>query len=92
MNKIICVHPAVDDKTGVHPFAKKKIYARPAIEILAVNASCLLLSSSQTPWADAKPHKPDVNNNLWEDETDGNDDTANEGTNWAGYQQNMSIW
>lgn len=82
----------MDDKTGVHPSANKKLYECPVIEILTVNASCSLLSSSQTPWADAKPRKPDFNNNLWDDETDGNDDTANEGTNWAGYQQNMSIW
>lgn len=80
------------DNSSVHPVEGKKLYVRPGVEMLIVNASCSLLSSSQTPWADAKPRNPDFNNNLWDDEMDGNDNTANEGTNWAGYQQNMSIW
>ncbi len=49
---------------------RKKLYARPAIEILSTSSASSLLSgspSSQGPWADAKPRKPDFNNNFWDD-------------------------
>ena len=68
---------------------KKKKYVRPVIDILTVDSSSSLLSSSQTPWADAKPHDPNFSTGLWDDELDESDD---EKTNWAGYQQDMSIW
>lgn len=73
---------------------RKKLYARPAIEILSTSSASSLLSSSpgQGPWADAKPSRPDFNNNFWDDEMDDTGNAANESTNWAGYQQNMSIW
>lgn len=71
---------------------RKKLYARPAIEILSTSSASSLLSSSQGPHADAKPRKPDFNNNFWDDEMDDTGNAANEGANWAGYQQNMSIW
>lgn len=71
---------------------RKKLYARPTIEILSTSSASSLLSSSQGPYADAKPRKPDFNNNFWDDEMDDTGNAANEGANWAGYQQNMSIW
>lgn len=71
---------------------RKKLYARPDIEILSTSSASSLLSDSQGPMADAKPRKPDFNNNFWDDEMDDTGNAANEGANWAGYQQNMSIW
>ena len=73
---------------------RKKLYARPAIEILSTSSASSLLSSSpgQGPWADAKPRKPDFNNNFWDDEMDDTGNAANEGANWAGYQKDMSLW
>lgn len=94
MNKKICVNSALDNQTSAFPAMRKKLYARPAIEILSTSSASSLLSSSpgQGPWADAKPRKPDFNNNFWDDEMDDTGNAANEGVNWAGYQQNMSIW
>ena len=93
MNKKICVNSALDNQTSAFPAMRKKLYARPAIEILSTSsASSLLSSSQQGPYADAKPRKPDFNNNFWDDEMDDTGNAANEGANWAGYQQNMSIW
>lgn len=92
MNKKICVHSDLDNQASIFPAMRKKLYVRPAIEILRANSACSLLSSSQGPWADAKPRKPDLDNNLWDDEMDDTGNNSNEGTNWAGYQQNMSIW
>lgn len=77
---------------GAQPAVNKRRYARPVIELLSVNASCSLLGTSQTPWADAKHHKPFFDNSAWDDEKSGNDNIANENTNWAGYQKDMSIW
>lgn len=73
---------------------RKKLYARPAIEILSTSSASSLLSSSpgQGPWADAKPSRPDFNNNFWDDEMDDTGNAANESTNWAGYQKDMSLW
>lgn len=73
---------------------RKKLYARPAIEILSTSSASSLLSGSpqQGPWADAKPRNPDIGNNLWDDETVGSDNPADESSNWTGYQQDMSIW
>lgn len=73
---------------------RKKLYARPAIEILSTSSASSLLSSSpgQGPWADAKPSRPDFNNNFWDDEMDDTGNAANEGANWAGYQKDMSLW
>lgn len=88
MNKTISIPPV----QAINPAVDKKKYVRPAIEMLSVNASSSLLSSSQSPWADAKQHKPDFDVNLWDDELDDADKSADESTNWAGYQQNMSVW
>ncbi len=89
MNNKICIRQTV----GVQPTVNKKLYVRPDIETLSLDSSCTLLSSSQDPWADAKPHIPKFDNNFWNDETNanGNANKTNE-ENWAGYKENMSIW
>lgn len=76
-------------KIYAFPADGKRLYVRPAIAILSACAACSLLADSQTPWADAKPRNPDFSTGLWDDELD---DAVDESSNWAGYQQNMSIW
>lgn len=66
---------------------KKKTYVRPTAELVAIKTQTSMLTTSQTPWADAKPNNTDAGN-LWEDELPTEDDD----TNWAGYKKNMSIW
>lgn len=88
MEKKISVRSAAGDQ----PAANKRIYARPVVEVLSVNVSCSLLETSQTPWADAKPHKSDFGITDWDDETGGTGNAANDGANWAGYKKNTSIW
>ena len=53
MNKKICVNSALDNQTSAFPAMRKKLYARPAIEILSTSSASSLLSgspSSQNPY------------------------------------------
>lgn len=95
MNKATHVRSVVEVPVEIHPAISKRRYICPSIDILSVSSTCSLLSGSpgsQGPWADAKPRNPDIGNNLWDDETVGSDNPADESSNWAGYQQDMSIW
>ncbi len=67
---------------------KKKIYVSPVTERVGIRTQSSMLTTSQSPWADAKPNTPD-GGNLWTDDDPVSDD---EDTNWAGYRKNMSIW
>lgn len=92
MNKATHVRSVVEVPVEIHPAISKRRYIRPFIDILSVSSTCSLLSDSQGPWGDAKPRNPDIGNNLWDDETVGSDNPADESSNWTGYQQDMSIW
>ena len=92
MPKTMFVDTVVFAPSNIHPVKKKRRYIRPAIDKLSVSSTRSLLSSSQGPWADAKPRNPDIVNNLWDDETIGGGESADGSVNWAGYQQDLSIW
>lgn len=57
---------------------KKKIYVKPATNVIRVQTDGCMLSSSQTPIADTKHNGFD--SGLW----DSSDDDP--GVNWAGYR------
>ncbi len=71
---------------------KKRKYIIPTIEVVNIATEISMLAGSQDPWADAKPHKPNPGNNIWDDEIENADNIQDVGSNWAGYQQDMSIW